>query len=312
MRVVFAGTPVFSLSSLEALIAHPAAEVVAVYTQPDRPAGRGKNLTQSPIKARAVELGITVMQPHSFKEDSAIETLRELNPDLMVVTAYGLILPQSVLDIPLLGCINVHASLLPRWRGAAPIQRAIEAGDAKTGVTLMQMEAGLDTGPMLAKVAIDIDSEDTGGSLHDKLSLIGGRLLSDALDAIAAGKLTPERQNEAEACYASKLAKSEAIIDWSEPASAIARKVRAFNPWPMTNTLSGDQVLRVLTAIPCSIPNQHPPGFIVEVNTDNIVVATGEGGLEITRVQKAGSKPMDVKDYLNGARLAVGDRLGQT
>ncbi|MBX2868345.1 MAG: methionyl-tRNA formyltransferase [Acidiferrobacterales bacterium] len=310
MRVVFAGTPVFSLSSLEALIAHPAANVVAAYTQPDRPAGRGKKLTPSPVKTRALELGINVLQPDSFRDEGTVEAFRALQPDLMVVTAYGLILPQNVLDTPSLGCINVHASLLPRWRGAAPIQRAIEAGDRESGVTLMQMEAGLDTGPMLARQSVEITPEETGGTLHDKLAVLGGRLLSDALDSIAAKTLIAEQQNEDEASYADKLVKSEARIDWSEPAIVIERKVRAFNPWPMANTLLGDQVLRVLTARNVGQHHENPPGSIVQVNANSLVVATAEGGLEISRVQKAGSRPMAVKDYLNGAKLTVGDRFG--
>jgi len=312
MRVVFAGTPEFSLSSLEALVAHPAVEMVAVYTQPDRPSGRGKKLTASPIKTRALELAIPVYQPETFRQEETLRQLQSLRADLMVVTAYGLILPQEVLQAPTLGCVNVHASLLPRWRGAAPIQRVIEAGDEQTGVTLMQMEAGLDTGPMLAKTVVDIDPTDTGGTLHDKLSMIGGRLLSDALDAIAGSALKPEIQDDSLACYAAKLVKSEARIDWKEPAELLARKVRAFNPWPMANTLYAGQVLRVLSAAGLAQSPSEAPGTVVDISNEGINVATGEGMLQITQLQKAGSKPMATKDFLNGSKIKVGDCVGDS
>ncbi len=311
MRVVFAGTPEFSLSSLEALVAHPGVELVAVYTQPDRPSGRGKKLTSSPIKTRALELDIPVYQPENFRQQDSIEQLQSLQADLMVVTAYGLILPQEVLQAPALGCVNVHASLLPRWRGAAPIQRAIEAGDKQTGVTLMQMEAGLDTGPMLAKSVIDIDPAETGGSLHDKLSMIGGRLLSDALDAIADSALKPEIQDESQASYAAKLVKSEARVDWQEPAEVLARKVRAFNPWPMANTKYADQVIRILSATVLAQSSSDTPGTVIEISSEGICIAAGEGCLLITKLQKAGSKPMAAKDFLNGSKIKVGDCVGE-
>ncbi len=311
MRVVFAGTPVFSLSSLEALAAHPAVELVAAYTQPDRPAGRGKKLTPSPIKERALELNLPVIQPSNFSDDSAVDQLRSLKPDLMVVTAYGLLLPRTVLDIPTLGCVNVHASLLPRWRGAAPIQRAIEAGDEITGVTLMQMETGLDTGPMLTKSAVPIESADTGGSLHDKLSVIGGRLLSDSLDAIREGRLEAVDQNDDDSCYAPKLHKKEAKVDWCLPAAILARKVRAFNPWPMANTLLNGQPLRILEATVNQLTEDGlSEGMVAKVSKNDITVQTGEGQLLITEVQKAGSRPMRVSAFLNGVDLQPGVQLG--
>jgi len=311
MRVVFAGTPEFSLSSLEALVAHPAVEMVAVYTQPDRPSGRGKKLTSSPIKTRALDLDIPVYQPENFRQEESIQQLKSLQADLMVVTAYGLILPLAVLQAPALGCVNVHASLLPRWRGAAPIQRAIEAGDKQTGVTLMQMEEGLDTGPMLAKTVIDIEPADTGGTLHDKLSVIGGRLLSDALDAIAGSALKPELQDDSLACYAAKLVKSEARIDWQQPADVLVRKIRAFNPWPMANTLYAGQVLRILSAKVLAEPSADSPGTVTGISNEGIIVATAEGSLLITQLQKAGSKPMATKDFLNGSKITVGDCVGE-
>ena len=310
MRVVFAGTPAFSLSSLEALVAHPGARVIAVYTQPDRPAGRGKKMKPSPVKQRALELSIPVHQPVSLRDPAEIDALAALNPDLMVVTAYGLILPQPVLDIPRLGCINVHASLLPKWRGAAPIQRAIEAGDTVTGVTLMQMEAGLDTGPMLARREVPIENNDTASTLHDKLALCGGRLLSDSLDAIREQTLLPQRQNDDDACYAAKLEKAEADIDWSGSAEDIERKIRAFNPWPMAATRYGDQVLRLHQARLNEIDGSvGQPGEVLRIESNGIHVATGNGVLVITRLQKAGGKPMDVRAFINGSPLQIGARF---
>src|SRR5262245_7441023 len=236
MRIVFAGTPDFAVPSLRAAAQRD--EVVAVYTQPDRPAGRGRGLTPSPVKREALSRGIDVLQPENFKSALSKDALRALQPDLMIVVAYGLILPQSVLDIPTYGCWNVHASLLPRWRGAAPIQRAIEAGDARTGVCLMQMEKGLDTGPVLLSQAIDIDGNDTGGQLHDRLSELGSSVLADGLGLLRAGiRPVPQPQPEEGVTYAHKLDKAEAKLDWSQPARALANRVRAFNPWPMAEAV---------------------------------------------------------------------------
>lgn len=316
MKVVFAGTPAFSLSSLEALVRHPGAEVVGVYTQPDRPAGRGKVLTASPVKLRAEEFGIPVYQPLSLSVPEAIECLRSLEPELIVVTAYGLLLPLEVLEIPRLGCVNVHASLLPRWRGAAPIQRAIQAGDAVTGVTLMQMEAGLDTGPVLAAVDVEIDADDTAGTLHDKLSYTGGRLLSASLDDIADGQLVATPQDDKLACYAKKLDKSEAVIDWRLSATEIDRMIRAFQPWPVAETLLGEDRLRVHGA---ALPEPSPdivadggviPGTIVQVSGTGVDVVCGDGILRLTRLQKPGGKPMEISAFLNGSNFREGMRLG--
>ena len=248
MRIVFAGTPEFAVPCLRA--AANKAEVVAVYTQPDRPAGRGRGLAPSPVKLEAVLRGIPVHQPEHFRSAAAKAELRALAPDLMVVVAYGLILPQSVLDIPAHGCWNVHASMLPRWRGAAPIQRAIEAGDARTGVCLMQMEKGLDTGPVLLAQALDIGPDETGGRLHDRLADLGAQVLSDALGLLRATiQLPPHPQPDAGVTYAHKIDKAEARLDWSQPARVLANKVRAFNPWPMAETLLGGERVRIHGAV---------------------------------------------------------------
>jgi len=235
LRIVFAGTPEFAAAPLKALLDTPH-QIVAVYTQPDRPAGRGQKLMPSPVKQLAVENAIPVLQPPSLKDAAAQAELAALEPDLLVVVAYGLILPQAVLDIPRFGCINSHASLLPRWRGAAPIQRAVQAGDAESGVTVMQMEAGLDTGPMLLKVRTPITADDTGGSLHDRLAELGPPAVIEAIAGLASGTLMGEVQDDALANYAHKLNKDEARIDWSRPAIELERPIRAFNPWPICHS----------------------------------------------------------------------------
>ncbi len=321
MNVVFAGTPAFSLPSLEALLVHPNIDVVAVYTQPDRPAGRGKKLTASPVKQLALDHNLKVVQPTSFKSASEIDALARLEPDLIVVSAYGLILPPDVLSIPKLGCINVHASLLPRWRGAAPIQRAIEAGDQITGITLMKMEAGLDTGPMLSRVEIPIAETETGGSLHDKLSAAGGALLSDSLDPILAGTLPAMPQQDQLASYARKLSREETKIDWQQSAACLDRKIRAFNPWPMARTMLRGNGLRLLQTRlePDTSENNKPvegenplqqAGEILTATRAGIRVKTGRGNLMITHLQKSGGKPMDAQAFLNGVKLIPGERFG--
>lgn len=245
MRIVFAGTPEFAAEHLKALIASPY-EVVAVYTQPDRPAGRGQKLMPSAVKQLAVDNAIAVLQPATLRNAEAQAELAALKPDLMVVVAYGLILPQAVLDIPRLGCINSHASLLPRWRGAAPIQRAVEAGDSESGVTVMRMEAGLDTGPMLLKVSTPISASDTGGSLHDRLAEMGPPAVLEAVAGLAAGTLQGEVQDDSLATYAHKLNKDEARLDWSRPAVELERLIRAFNPWPICHSTLNGEALKVL------------------------------------------------------------------
>ena len=308
-RLVFAGTPEFAVPCLDALLAS-GHEVCAVYTQPDRPAGRGRALAASPVKQRALAAGIEVRQPRTLRDAEAQAALAALAPELMVVVAYGLILPQAVLDTPRLGCVNVHASLLPRWRGAAPIQRTLLAGDAETGVTLMQMEAGLDTGPMLAHAALPIAPGQSGGELHDALSALGARLLAAHLDALLAGQLSGTAQDDALACYAAKLDKAEAELDWSQPAIALERRVRAFNPWPVAQTTLADgSVLRLWRAIALDAPADASPGQVLAESRDGIDIACGEGRLRLLELQLPGRKPLAAADFLNSRRLA-GQRLG--
>jgi len=299
LRIVFAGTPDFAAIHLQALI-DSEHEVVAVYSQPDRPAGRGKKLQPSPVKKVAQDHGISVYQPLNFKDAADVDDLKALNADVMVVVAYGLLLPASVLEAPKYGRLNVHASLLPRWRGAAPIQRCIEAGDMVTGITIMQMDIGLDTGDMLSKVTTGIALDDTGGSLHDRLASMGPAALLKTLSDVEQGTLNPEVQNDAAACYAHKLLKNEALIDWSQAADVLARRIRAFNPFPMAYTLLGDERIRVHMAEPLTKVTQLTPGTIANVDSDGIEVACGEGVLRLTRIQLAGKKPMSVADVING------------
>ncbi|WP_193452894.1 methionyl-tRNA formyltransferase [Pseudomonas nitroreducens] len=310
LRIVFAGTPEFAAEHLKALLDTPH-EIVAVYTQPDRPAGRGQKLMPSPVKQLAVDHCLPVLQPPTLRDPAAQAELAALKPDLMVVVAYGLILPQAVLDIPGLGCINSHASLLPRWRGAAPIQRAVEAGDAESGVTVMQMEAGLDTGPMLLKVGTPISAEDTGGSLHDRLAELGPKAVVEAIAGLAAGTLRGEVQDDTLATYAHKLNKEEARIDWSRPADELERRIRAFTPWPVCHTTLGDAALKVLGAKPA--PGKGEPGKILDASRDGLLVACGEGALLLTRLQLPGGKPLAFADLFNSRReqFAAGQTLGR-
>ncbi len=281
------------------------AEVVAVYTQPDRPAGRGRGLQASPVKLEAIKRGIPVLQPESLKGETARDALRALKPDLMVVVAYGLLLPQKILDIPEDGCWNVHASLLPRWRGAAPIQRAIEAGDSDTGVCLMQMEKGLDTGPVLLSQTVPIGPDMTGGQLHDLLAELGARTLADGLGLLRASmRPAAKPQPETGVTYAHKLDKAEARLDWSQPADVLARKVRAFNPWPVAEAElagkgeAGERVrIHAATALP--LAHKASPGTVLRATREGIDVACGEGALRLRTVQRAGGKPVSAADYLN-------------
>ena len=297
LRIVFAGTPEFAVPSL--LAAARRNEVVAVYTQPARPAGRGRGLAPSPVKREALLRGIPVLQPENFKAAATRDALRALKPDLMIVVAYGLILPQSVLDIPTHGCWNVHASLLPRWRGAAPIQRAIEAGDRETGVCLMQMQKGLDTGPVLLSQKLEIGS-DTGGQLHDRLAALGAQVVSDGLGLLRAGiRPVPQPQSEAGVTHARKLDKLEARLDWSRPAEELARRVRAFNPWPMAEAVIAGERLRVHGAIAVPAAPGAAPGTLLAAGRDGIDVACGEGALRIRVLQRDGGKAITAADYLN-------------
>lgn len=315
LRVVFAGTPDFAAASLGALLASKH-EVVGVYTQPDRPAGRGRKLTPSPVKNRALERDLPVYQPASLKSADAQAELAALDADVMVVVAYGLLLPQAVLDIPRLGCVNVHASLLPRWRGAAPLQRAIEAGDRESGVAIMQMDAGLDTGAVLREARTPITPTTTGGELHDTLAELGATTLIETLDAMAAGRAQAQPQPEEGVTYAAKLSKAEAELDFSQPATALAAKIRAFNPWPVAWCSLGDERLRLLmaSAEAGSFP-PATPGTLLAPGRDCLRIACGAHGDEVLQVQKAqlpGGKAMAVRDLLNArhTRLAPGSVLG--
>ncbi len=285
----------------------PNVEIVAVYTQPDRPAGRGRKLAESPVKQTALAAGLPVEQPETLKAVDAQQRLRELDLDLLVVVAYGLILPRKVLAMPRLGCWNVHASLLPRWRGAAPIQRALLAGDRETGVCLMQMEAGLDTGPVLLRNAIPIASDATGGSLHDQLAELGAQVLGDGLQRILRGAaMTPTPQSTEGASYAHKLDKTEARLDWNEPAVALELKVRAFDPWPVAETVIGGERLRIWSVQALALPAAAAPGRIVAANREGIDIACADGILRITALQRPGGNRIAVRDYLN-ARPDPGD-----
>jgi len=299
MRIVFAGTPEFAAQHLQALL-DAGHVIVAAYTQPDRPAGRGQKLMPSPVKQLAVHHGIPVYQPQTLRDPAAQAELEALQADLMVVVAYGLILPQAVLDMPRLGCINSHASLLPRWRGAAPIQRAIEAGDAESGVTLMQMEAGLDTGPMLLKVSTPISAEDTGGSLHDRLATLGSQALVQGVAALAAGTLQGETQNDDLATYAHKLNKDEARMDWTRPAVELERLVRAFHPWPICHASLEDAVVKIHAAQLGA--GQGSPGQIIAASKHGLEVACGQGSLLLSRLQLPGGKPLNFSDLYNSRR----------
>jgi methionyl-tRNA formyltransferase len=305
MRIVFAGTPEFAAQHLQALL-DAKRQVVAVYTQPDRPAGRGQKLMPSPVKQLALQHDIPVYQPQTLRDPAAQTELADLQADLMVVVAYGLILPQAVLDLPRLGCINSHASLLPRWRGAAPIQRAIEAGDCESGVTVMQMEAGLDTGPMLLKVSTPITDEDTGGTLHDRLAELGSQAVVEAVTALETGSLVGEVQDDSLATYAHKLNKDEARIDWKRPAVELERLVRAFNPWPTCHSSLDGAPVKIHAAL--ASPRQGTPGQIIEASKDGLQVACGEGSLTLTRVQLPGGKTLAVSDVFNSRReqFAIG------
>lgn len=325
-RIVFAGTPGFAVPSLTALV-QGGYQVVAVYTQPDRPSGRGRKLASSPIKQTAVAFGLPVMQPETLRDRTTQATLCALQTDLMVVVAYGMLLPPAVLAAPRLGCVNVHASLLPRWRGAAPIQRAILAGDSETGVTIMRMARALDTGPMYLTRIVPISVRETGSSLHDRLALLGAEALMEALPGILSGTLQPNPQDDAQAIYASKLNKNEALIDWSAPATTIDRQIRAFDPWPVAETHLDGATLRVWAAEAVAGPQKagNPatdavpkgstpvgaptPGMVVAHSTAGIDVATGDGLLRIARVQLPGKRPIAAAQLLN-ARSLAGHILG--
>ncbi|TLM75720.1 methionyl-tRNA formyltransferase [Microbulbifer harenosus] len=316
LNIIFAGTPDFAAVHLQTLL-DSEHNVIAVYSQPDRPAGRGKKLLASPVKQLALEHNIPVYQPLSLRNEKAQQELAALNADVMVVVAYGLILPQAVLDTPRLGCVNVHASLLPRWRGAAPIQRAVEAGDAESGVAIMQMEAGLDTGPVLVEVRTPIAANETGGSLHDKLAGLGGPALLAALHQLESGTAQPQVQDDALANYAGKISKEEARIDWARPAAELARLIRAFNPFPVCWTEFADskgnvERLRIYSARLEQGCHNDVPGTILSADDEGILVACGREALRLTQLQLPGKKALPVAEILKGYRdlFAKGIRLG--
>ncbi|MGY0154574.1 methionyl-tRNA formyltransferase [Edwardsiella tarda] len=301
LRIIFAGTPDFAARHLAALLGSEH-QIVGVFTQPDRPAGRGNKLTPSPVKALAEQHALPVFQPASLRPAENQQLVADLQADVMVVVAYGLILPQAVLDMPRLGCINVHGSLLPRWRGAAPIQRALWAGDAETGVTIMQMDAGLDTGAMLLKLACPITQEDTSATLYDKLAELGPQGLLTTLAQLADGRAQAQQQDDALACYAEKLSKEEARLDWQLPAEQLARCVRAFNPWPVSFFMLEGQPVKVWGANVLHQESDAQPGTIVGADKQGIAVATAQGVLLLTQLQPAGKKSMAARDLLNSRK----------
>ncbi|HWK72640.1 MAG TPA: methionyl-tRNA formyltransferase [Povalibacter sp.] len=302
MSVVFAGTPDFSVPALEALIASRH-RVLAVYTQPDRPAGRGQQLAMSAVKQCALRHGLPVEQPSTLRDEAAVERLASWNADVMVVVAYGLILPANVLAIPSLGCFNIHASLLPRWRGAAPIHRALLAGDAETGVTIMRMDVGLDTGPMLLERTTPIAAADTAASLHDRLAAMGAQALLEALDGLIDGSIAARVQPAEGVTYAAKISKAEAAIDWSRTAAELDRQIRAFSPWPVAETCWNGQQLRVWEASVTNAAATAAPGTVLSADATGIRVATGSGLLNLLRVQLAGRKAVTAAEFLNAHRI---------
>ena len=313
MVVVFAGTPEFAVPSLRMLAGGPH-RIAAVYTRADRPVGRGRRMAASPVKAAALELGLPVEQPESLRAPAARDRLAAHRPEIVVTAAYGLILPPEVLAIPPSGCINVHASLLPRWRGAAPVQHALLAGDAETGATIMRMDDGIDTGDVLLARACPIRPDDTAGSLTDRLARIGAEALGEAMAGLAAGRITPRPQDESAATLAPRIRKADALLDWSGDARDLERRVRAFDPWPAAFTFAGEEPLRILraeaVAAPDSDPAPPPPGTVVRAGTTGIEVRAGTGRLRVLRLQRPGKRPMDAREFLNGRRLDPGSRLG--
>jgi methionyl-tRNA formyltransferase len=312
LKLGFAGTPDFAVPALQVLAARH--RIAAVFTQPDRPSGRGRELHMSPVKRRALELGLTVHQPATFKTAEALETLRAAQVDALIVVAYGLILPASALGIPRWGCFNIHASLLPRWRGAAPIQRALLAGDSVTGVTIMRMEAGLDTGPTLASSRVSIEAADTAKTLHDRLAPVGAQLMAETLDGVHSGRAREVAQPSDGVTYAAKIDKAEAQIQWQHSAEEISRQVRAFNPWPMAETRLNGEQLRIWAAEAIESPalqGTANPGSVLTAAPEGVDVVCGSGILRILKLQLAGRKPLPAAAFLRGQRLD-GTRFGAT
>jgi methionyl-tRNA formyltransferase len=320
LRVVFAGTPDFAAQALQAILA-AGYQVCAVYTQPDRPSGRGRKLAKSAVKLLAEQQQLPVFQPQTLRDEAVQQALKDLQADVMVVVAYGLILPLTVLQAPRLGCINIHASLLPRWRGAAPIQRAIQAGDSETGITIIQMDEGLDTGAMLLRHPLAIAADETAGRLHDRLARLGGEAVVEALSGLQQGSLTAVPQDESQSCYAAKLEKAEARLDWSQSACQLERLCRAFNPWPVAFTEMEDgRRLRIWMAQAIiaadqadsgHLPGPDSPGMVLAVNQEGIDVATGDGVLRLLQLQLPGGRNQPVSDFVNAAPVRPGSVLGQ-
>ena len=306
LRAVFAGTPAFALPSLQAMC-EAKIDIPAVYTQPDRPAGRGRKLRPGPIKQFAIKHGLSVRQPQSLAAE--IGPLAQLAPDLIVVVAYGLILPQTVLDLPRLGCVNVHASLLPRWRGAAPIQRAIEAGDARTGITLMQMDQGLDTGALLAQTNTPIHPDDNTQTLHDRLSELGADLLIDLLGQMAGGPVSAQPQSAAGVCYAPRLSREEACLDWRESAATLDRRIRAFNPWPLARSHLDDVDWLIWRARPGPATTTATAGTVLEASAGLLRIQAGDGTLDLLELQLPGRRVLDARSFLNGHAVKPGARF---
>ena len=304
LRVAFAGTPVFAAEALRAILA-AGFEVPLVMTQPDRPSGRGMKLTPSPVKRVALDAGIAVDQPEKLRTSDQRAKLAACAPDVLVVAAYGLILPREALEIPRLGCINIHASLLPRWRGAAPIHRAIEAGDTQTGITIMQMDEGLDTGPMLFARALPIAPDDSTTRLHDRLAALGGEMIVEALHGLEAGTLTPTPQPEIGVTYAAKIGKAEALIDWSQSAELVARRIRAFDPFPGAMSVLRGTSIKLWRAAP--VLESGKPGEVLATSSDGIVIACGEGALRVTELQRPGSRRMGAEEFLRGFPVDAGE-----
>ncbi|MFA7553191.1 MAG: methionyl-tRNA formyltransferase [Spongiibacteraceae bacterium] len=297
LRIIFAGTPDFAAIHLQGILSSAEHQVIAVYSQPDRPAGRGKKLKPSPVKQLALEHNIPVYQPTNFKEAPDQQQLQQLNADLMVVVAYGLLLPKVILDAPKYGCINVHGSLLPRWRGAAPIQRAIEAGDTESGIVIMQMDEGLDTGDMLLTTRCSIDANETGGSLFDKLAELGVPALNNALNLIAKQEITATAQDDSETCYARKISKEELAIDWRQPATTIERMIRAFNPFPVAYANLNGERIKIWQAT--ASEQQGEAGKIIHADKKSIIVGCGEGCLSLQIIQLPGGKALDITAVMN-------------
>ncbi len=306
MKVIFAGTPHFAASALNALIGEH--QIVGVLTQPDRPSGRGMQINASPVKQLALQHGLKVLQPQTLKTEQAQQEIAALGADVMVVAAYGLILPKEVLDLPRHGCLNIHASLLPRWRGAAPIQRAILAGDKETGITIMQMDEGLDTGDMLLRKSCPIEKEDNAQTLHDRLSALGAECILEALELLAANNLVPVQQDDGAACYAPKLQKAEAVIDWSQDAAQIERAVRAYNPYPVCQANLNGIALKIWQAQVCA-DMQGKPGEVLALDKYGIVVACGNDALRLLTLQRPGGKAQSARQIMQAVAVKVGDHF---